>query len=109
MVRRAQEVVELSPKAVLRTVGLEVPRVHDVGVFLKDHRHKLPTDHQGEVDRWASISRRLRREREVSLYGDEEVGAPPQRLYTAEDAQAALADARLVLAGCRELLRRLGV
>ncbi|RMF38472.1 MAG: HEPN domain-containing protein, partial [Chloroflexi bacterium] len=36
-VRRAQEVVELSLKAALRLVGVEVPHIHDVGVLLKDH------------------------------------------------------------------------
>jgi HEPN domain-containing protein len=45
--------------------------------------------------------RRLRGEREVAFYGDEEVGAPPERLYTAADAEEALADARFVLDRCR--------
>lgn len=109
VVRRSQEVVELALKAVLRAIGIEVPHIHDVGVLLKDHQAKLPAAFRPEVDRWASVSRRLRREREVSFYGDEELGAPPQRLYTADDARAALADAGSVLAWCRDLLRELGV
>jgi hypothetical protein len=33
-----------------------------------------------------SVSRRLRQEREISFYGNEEIGAPPERLYSADDA-----------------------
>ena len=47
-----------------------------------------------------SVSRRLRREREVSFYGDEESGAAPDRLYTAGDAGQAVADARIVVELC---------
>ena len=38
------------------------------------------------IPRMASISRKLRREREASMYGDEESGLPPEYLYTTEDA-----------------------
>lgn len=104
VVRRCQESVELSLKAALRLAGIEVPHIHDVGVLLKDHEAKFPQAFRRDVDRLASISRRLRREREASLYGDEEAGAPPQRLYTQEDAQQALQDAEFVLEHCRALL-----
>jgi HEPN domain-containing protein len=103
-VRRAQEAVELALKAALRLVGVEVPHVHDVGVFVKDHADKFTAAFREQIDRMAAISHRLRREREASLYGDEQTGAPPQRLYTEEDARAALRDAGFVLANCTELL-----
>ncbi len=103
-VRRAQEVVELALKAALRLVGVEVPHIHDVGILLKDHRQKFPEAFRGEIDRMASISRRLRHEREVSFYGDEETGAPPQQLYVEADARTALEDARYILERCRQLL-----
>ncbi len=108
VVRRSQEVVELALKAALRAVGVEVPQIHDVGVILKDHRAKFPEAFRKEIDRLASISRRLRREREVSFYGDEETGTPPQRLYTADDARVAFEEAGVVLDRCRELLQGLG-
>lgn len=104
VVRRSQEVVELSLKAALRSAGLEVPHLHDVGIILKDHRTKFPESFEQEIDRLAAISRRLRREREVSFYGDEETGASPQQLYIQADAQTALTDAELVLAFCRALI-----
>lgn len=108
VVRRSQEVVELALKAALRTAGLEVPQIHDVGIILKDHREKFPEAFRKEIDRFASISRRLRREREVSFYGDEETGAPPQRLYTEGEARVAVEEAGYVLDRCRELLQGLG-
>ncbi|MFQ5827566.1 MAG: HEPN domain-containing protein [Candidatus Methylomirabilia bacterium] len=108
VVRRSQEVVELALKAALRIAGVEVPRIHDVGIILKDHREKFPEPFGKEIDRVASISRRLRREREVSFYGDEETGAPPQRLYTEDEARVAVEEAGSVLDRCRELLRGLG-
>jgi len=97
VVRRCQETVELALKATLRVAGIEVPHVHDVGIFLRDHAERFPASLAKHLDRVVSISRRLRREREISFYGDEEVGAPPDRLYTSEDAEEALRDARFVL------------
>lgn len=104
VVRRSQEVVELALKAALRAVGVEVPHIHDVGIILKDHREKFPELFRQEIDRIASISRRLRREREVSFYGDEQIGAPPQQLYVEADARMALEDAHYVLEHCRKLV-----
>ena len=99
-VRRSQETVERALKAVLRASGIEVPHVHDVGIFLVEHTERLPVAMRSHLDRVVSVSRRLRQEREVSFYGDEEVGAPPERLYSAADAEDALGDARFVLDLC---------
>lgn len=81
VVRRSQEAVEIALKAVLRTTGIEVPRVHDVGVFLREHAERLPDPFAKQLDRVVSISRRLRQERETSFYGDEQLGAAPDELY----------------------------
>mgnify|MGYP000294713818 CR=1 FL=1 len=51
----------------------------------------------------ARYSRRLRREREPSMYGDEETGLPPDALYGYEDAEDALEMAEYV----HERVRRL--
>jgi HEPN domain-containing protein len=100
VVRRCQETVELALKALLRASGIEVPHVHDVGIFLVDHGDRLPPVVRPHLDRFVSVSRRLRQEREISFYGDEETGAPPDRLYTASDAEDALRDARFVIELC---------
>lgn len=104
VVRRAQEAAEMALKASLRWVGVEVPHVHDVGLLLKDHAGRFPEGFREHVERLASISRRLARERELSFYGDEAAGVPPQRLYTEDDAGQALEEARFVLDRCVHLV-----
>lgn len=103
-VRRCQETVELALKAVLRASGIEVPHVHDVGIFLVEHVERFPETLTKHLDRVVSISRRLREEREISFYGDDELGAPPERLYTAHDGEEALGDARFILSLCEGCL-----
>lgn len=105
VVRRCQEAVELALKAVLRAAAIEVPHVHDVGVFLREHADRLPAALTVRMDDIVSISRRLRGERELALYGDDEAGAPPEALYTARDAVQALADGRLVVELVEGVLR----
>ena len=104
VVRRSQEAVELALKGMLRDAGIEIPRVHDVGAFLRVHTERLPPVLRAALDRLVAISRRLRLERELSFYGDETVGTPPEQLYTAEDAEAALRDAGFVVALCEDAL-----
>ena len=104
VVRRAQEAVELALKAALRAVGVEVPKIHDVGTMLEDYAARFPAAAHGDVGRLASISRRLTRERELSFYGDEAAGAVPQRLYTSEDAQQAIQEATFTVQWCGRLL-----
>lgn len=97
VVRRSQEAVELALKGALRFLGLEVPHVHDVGGILAKYRERFPAEILKELDRFISISRRLSQERGPSLYGDEEIGIPAERLYTQFDADSALRDAKFVL------------
>ncbi|MBC8254126.1 MAG: HEPN domain-containing protein [Ardenticatenia bacterium] len=104
VVRRCQEAVELALKGILWWVGLEVPWVHDVGVFLRRHGDRFPTGFAPQVPRLASISRALGVERERSFYGDEESGLPPEMLYSEHDADEALEKATFVLDVCRRLL-----
>lgn len=104
VVRRCQEAVELALKGALRRVGLEVPRIHDVGAFLKKHRDRFRGRMADEIDRAASISRRLRQEREASFYGDEEMGIPAEELYTRQDAAEALSEAKFILTLCQDFI-----
>ena len=104
VVRRAQEAVELALKGALSWAGLEVPKVHDVGAFLRQHSSRFPAEFGQQVPRLASISRALAVERARSFYGDEESGLPPEMLYSEQDAAEALEKAIFVLALCRQLL-----
>lgn len=70
VVREAQEIVELALKGILRAVGIEPPKFHDVGGLLLAHAGKLPASMTESLPRAAEISKRLRKERELVFYGD---------------------------------------
>lgn len=95
-VRYSQECVELTLKACLRTVGLEYPKVHDVGDILKISRNKLPEWLRKEVDTLAEISRELSEKRAPSMYGIEALGKTPSQLFNKKDGEEALQKAKYV-------------
>lgn len=88
VVREAQEAVELALKAALRRIGVEPPKVHDVGALLREYADRFCGV---DVDRLAGISRRLRKERELAFYGD--LDFLPTEQYSREDAEQALSEA----------------
>ena len=95
VVREAQEVVELALKALLREIGVEVPKIHDVGKVLIRYKNLLPSVVKQNAEKIAAISKRLRKERELSFYGAEDF--IPLEEYTAEDALQAIEDAEFVV------------
>jgi len=109
VVRQCQEAVELLLKAALRLVGLEAPKWHDVGPVLRREAAGFPGWFQREIGELARISRKLRREREPSMYGDEESGTPPDELYYREDAEEALEQAKRVHSIVRKLVESAGL
>ncbi|GIW42012.1 MAG: DNA-binding protein [Candidatus Binatia bacterium] len=100
VVRRCQEAVELALKGALRAVGSEVPKVHDVSGALRRSAARLPAEMRANLDFLVSASRRLREERELAFYGDEETDTEAEALFCREDADDALATARKVVALC---------
>jgi len=106
-IRQCQETVELSLKGVLRAVGIEPPKWHDVGPILRREKERFPEWFKEKIDILSHISRSLRREREASMYGDEELMIPPDELYTEYDAREALKEAKLVFEICDRLYREL--
>lgn len=84
VVREAQEVVELALKGLLRSCGVEAPRVHDVSEVLLAERERLPAAARAHVERLAAVSRDLRRDRELAFYGAEDL--TPSSFYTRADA-----------------------
>lgn len=95
VVREAQEIVELALKGMLREVGIEPPKWHDVGSFLLDFAERFPGEVQPQLEQLAEISSRLRKEREFSFYGD--IDFIPTEQYALEDARLAMEQARLVV------------
>jgi len=95
VVRESQEIVELALKGLLRVVGLDPPKEHDVSKFMARERRRLPPsvlDHLPEIRR---ISKRLRRERELAFYGDEDF--VPSDEYDADDSAEAIQWAEAVV------------
>jgi len=108
VVRQSQEAVELALKAALRLMGIEPPRWHDVGPVLRRSASHFPPWFREHVGRLARISRQLAHEREFSMYGDEELGLPPDDIYGREDATWALEQARFVVGMVEKLLEEAG-
>lgn len=95
VVREAQELVELALKAMLRQIGIEPPKWHDVGGPLREYRARFPTLTPEELDRLVAVSTWLRKEREASLYGD--IDFIPTEQYGADAGLRAMDDATFVL------------
>lgn len=104
VVREAQEAVELCLKALLRQCGVEVPRLHDVGDVLKEQNHKLPGKIRPHAEQLASVSKNLRRDRELAFYGTEDL--TPSEFYEEEDARSALKNAKWVHSICQMAFAR---
>ena len=95
VVREAQELVELALKGMLRSVGIEPPKFHDVGGLLVEHEAKFAPPVRAGLRRAAEISGRLRRERELAFYGD--IDFIPTQRYSASDGARAYEDAAWVV------------
>lgn len=82
--RESQELIELLLKGLLRDVGIDPPKWHDVGQILLTHTGTLPQTIQDNLQRLTALSKSLRKERELSFYGDEDF--IPSESYTREQA-----------------------
>ena len=95
VIREAQEIVELALKGMLRQIGIEPPKYHDVGQFLIEYQDRFPPEVQNNLLRLAEISAWLRKEREFSFYGD--IDFIPTERYSKKDAEKAIEDANYVV------------
>lgn len=99
VVRESQEVVELALKGLLRAHGIDPPRVHDVSEVLLAERSRLPDALEARLEELTSISRQLRRDRELAFYGAEDL--TPTGFYSKDDARTARAGAVAVVEAVR--------
>ena len=104
--RQAQECVELSLKACLRWVGVEYPKVHDVSKVLRASVDRFPNWFRSRIDEFCRASTELAERREMSMYGDEQAGLTPERLFSREDAARAVTQASEVFRACKRLCSR---
>ena len=87
VVREAQELVALALKGMLRAIGIEPPKLHDVGALLLQHRDRFAPDVQKTLDTLAGISKELRKDRELAFYGN--IVFIPTEEYSLDQAQQA--------------------
>ncbi len=94
-IRRSQEAVELALKGLLRMLGIDYPKHHDVGeLLLQQVMDKFPAIKRDMLERIKDISKRLSRDRAPAFYFE--------RVYSEDDARKAVTDARLVLRYVKE-------
>lgn len=86
----------------LRQIGIEPPKWHDVGSALIEFASRLPESVSCDVEQLARISGWLRKEREFSFYGD--IDFIPTEEYGAEDALRAIRDAEFVCAAAAKVI-----
>ncbi len=103
VVRQSQEVVELALKALLRHFNIEVPHIHDVSGILEAESAVFPPEVQKNLKKYMTISRSLRRDRELAFYGSEDL--TPQEFYKKADAQEAIDSARFVVQTLEKVIR----
>lgn len=106
-VRLSQECVELCLKAILKAVGIEYPKIHDVSDILVDVTNRFPGWFQAEVGFLSESSKILVKKREPSLYGGEEAFLSPEDVISKTDAEDALKRAKRTFESCRKLLNEL--
>jgi HEPN domain-containing protein len=99
VVREAQELVELALKGMLREVGVDPPKWHDVGSILLEQARLFPEAIRLLLPELARISKWLRKERELAFYGDTDF--IPTEEYSERDAERAFNDAVYVLEAAR--------
>lgn len=96
-VRRSQEAVELALKALLRFLSIEPPKWHDPSDILRAEAERLPPPVRDRLDEITAASAALRKDRERSMYGDEEEGLPPQALFDERAGRTAAERAEAVV------------
>ncbi len=89
VVRECQEATELALKSMIRAAGHAVPHTHDVSDTLRAIESDLESDARACLARLVGISRDLRRDRELSFYGSEDL--TPSTFYQHADAARAIA------------------
>jgi HEPN domain-containing protein len=95
VVHDAQALVELCVKGMLLSEGINVPKFHVVCNLLIEHREKFPVIAQEAFPRIIKISKTLRRNQELSFYGDDDF--IPTDEYTDEEALEAIENTKFVL------------
>jgi HEPN domain-containing protein len=97
-VRRSQETVELTLKGLLIILGIEYPKIHDVGtVFYEQVKAKGVKIEEKDLEKIKFISSQLTKEREASFYMEKD--------YIKEEAEEAKEDAEFVFSQINKVVK----
>lgn len=86
-VRRSQEALEIAAKSILRYLGIEYPREHDVGDALPAVADKLPPNLRERVPEVQKLLTELADIRGPAFYGYEREGVPPSDAFEEDYAK----------------------
>lgn len=103
-VRLSAECVELSLKAILKLVGIEYPKKHDVSDVLLLAINRFPDWFSDHAPRIAESNKILTKKREPALYGGEEAFLTPEDVISKEDATDAIKRAEETFNACKKLV-----
>ncbi|HIH43699.1 MAG TPA: HEPN domain-containing protein [Candidatus Methanoperedenaceae archaeon] len=103
-IRRAQECVELSLKAVLRCYAVEYPREHEVSDSLEAVGGRFPGWFSSRIGEFIRISRDLGKKRGPAMYGYEAGLRPASDIFSKKDAEDAFGWAQDVHDSCTRLI-----
>jgi len=103
-VRRAQEALELSVKAVLRYFAIEYPKEHDVGDALHEVSGKVPDNLKSKFPRLKELLSELARVRGPAMYGYEREGIPASKAFSKEYAAEKLKEVRELVELCSRFI-----
>jgi len=99
-VRRSQEAVELSMKALCWFFALVPPKSHDIGVFvLRELGNRIDSS---ILQKMVTISRNLEKERATSFYTTEFIS--PKEKYSKKDAEVGIEGAQFVVTEIQKIL-----
>ncbi len=106
VVRYAQEATELSLKAALRFIGVEYPKVHDVGPVLARYAERFGKKFASEIPWMVEFSGTMAAKRSAALCGLEAAGKPPGEIFKdSAEAKESLNGARRVRKLCGSVLK----
>jgi len=80
-VRRGQEALELAVKSILRALGIEYPREHDVSDVMLAEKSRMPEEVSRDLEELAALVRELASLRGPATYGLEREGIPASRIF----------------------------
>jgi len=99
-VRRCQEAVELSLKALCWFYAFVPPKSHDIGVFvLRELGNRIDSS---ILQKMVTISRNLEKERATSFYTTEFIS--PKERYSKKDAEVGIEGAQFVVTEIQKIL-----